>query len=296
MVVFSAEWAQHFGEHLVTAYPPGGGRFRFFERIRPTADFASIVERILVGDLTFKVSEVGTTLRIVTEDGEYGAWVRIQGTRGNRQAQRCIGAIFTEDFAAALDALADTPAIFDEMANRSIELIRSATFGLGRRQRLFYYTPPPGWQALPGGLSANWYPLDFPRNRSNIIVQPALPLESAPDDLIAARLNGAGAGLKVEDSLREPVTSARKLSGWYLKLRGSHLGSGERIYRDIAVFATEQYLYVFRMETASPERLAEVRELFRCVVTSFQPLPSFHERRIGQAFTSASTLLDHWAS
>lgn len=295
MIVFPADYTQHFGEHLVTAYPPQGGRYRCFERIRPAQDFVTIIETILRGDLDFKVSSVGDTAKIVTAEGEYGAWVRIQGRRGNADAQRFIGAVFTEDFAAALDALAPQPELFAEMAAQSMKFLLGATLGLGPRRRLFYYTPPPGWQPLASGLVANYYPLDFPHNRTNIVVQPAVPLAAAPKEIVEERFTSAGAGLKVEESAQEPFVTASGITGSYLRLSGTRLNQDTRISREIAVFVFEQHVYAFRLETATPEHLAAAREAFRALVASFRPLPTNPERRTGQAFVRA-TPLELWAS
>ena len=295
MILFPAEWKQHFGEHLVTAYTPSGGRYRFYERLRPAPDFASIVERLLLTDPSFQVTQLGETVKLVTQEGEYGAWVRIQGIRDNRPAQHCIGAIFMEDFAAALDALSIVPATFGELALRSREFLHRSSFGLGRRRRLFYYTPPPGWQALMSGLVANWYPPDFPRNRANISVPPATPTTLFADDAIEERLASIGAGLEATESARETLPFATSLPGRCLRVSGKRAGDGQTIHRDLAAFAGEGYVYTMRLETMSPERIVGAREMFRVVLASFRPLTNPDERRVGQAFVRLPPLLNHWA-
>lgn len=296
MIVFPSQWTLHFGEHLVTAYPPGGGRYRYFERLRPTPDFAAIVEKILAGDLAFKVISVGETIKLVTPEGEYGAWVRIHGMRGNAAEQRYIGAVFAEDFAAVLDTWAPKPELFDELAAGSRRFLQTATLGLGLRRRPFLYTPPPGWQCLPSGLLANWYPPDYPRHRTNIVVPPALPITNAPADIIEEHFHGASAGLQITDSTRAPITSETGVTGSYFRLHGTRSGRPEHVFRDVAVFVVEQHVYTFRLETAAAERLPEARAHFSAVAASFRPLPTSYERSTGQAFVAVSKPMDHWAN
>lgn len=297
MIVFPANWTQHFGEHLVTAYPPkGGGRFRYFERLRPAFDFASIVEKLISEDAAFRVTTIGETSKIVTEEGEYGAWVKIEGLRDHAPAQRFIGVVFTEDFAAVLDTLVIIPALFDEFARRSFEFLRSASFGLGKRRRLFLYSPPPDWQALPSGLTANFYPPDYPANRTNLVVLPATPTTQPLEEVIETRLAALSAGLSVEDSSSETFHSATRHSGVYLRLSGRPEGKNELVYRDATLFVIDGYVYMMRLESMSLEGLMNMRELFRAVSASFRPLPQPHERSFGLAFTHApTTAVDAWA-
>ena len=66
----------------MAAFPPElGARFRYFERVRPQPSFAAIANQVLTGDPEFTVHHIGEMVRVVTREGEYGAWVRIDGPR-----------------------------------------------------------------------------------------------------------------------------------------------------------------------------------------------------------------------
>lgn len=297
MLQFPSDWVQQFGANLITAYPEaGGGRFRYYERLRPQPSFSAIVNRMLASDPDFKVHQVGEMLRIVTAEGEYGAWVKIEGWREGTRARRYIGAVFMDEFATALDCIVIVPAKFQDFERYSLDLIHSETFKMARRTRPFFYVPPLGWQGLPSGLVANFYPLDFPRNLTNIVVQPATLLETDEGPAIEASFSQVGAGLTVESSERDHLTSASGIKGDYLRLKGRRAGRQEIIYREMAMFVVLPYAYHMRLETATAERLLEVREVFRCVAGSFRPLPASDESRLGRAFVRLSTFLDHWAS
>src|SRR5882672_2063379 len=175
MFQFPDAWTRSYGANLTTAYP-GGGRFRAHERFLPQPRFATIVEHILADDGMFLVHEFGETLRLVTVEGEYAARVRIDGIRDGRAARRFVGAVFLGEYAAALDCIAIEPSRFAELERWFLELLHGARFSMGRRPRQFQYVPPPGWHALPSGLTASWYPLDYPRNATRIVIPPTYPI------------------------------------------------------------------------------------------------------------------------
>ena len=163
--MFPADWQISQGADVTTALAPDGTRFRYYERLRPMPSFAQIVALALGNDPEFAVREVGVTEPLRTAEGELGAWVAIEG----RDARRIIAAVFVDEFAAALDVVGT--ADFEPGAR---ELVLGLRFGLARRPRRFWYEPPPGWQALPSGLTATWYPSDYPRVDAKIVVPPAV--------------------------------------------------------------------------------------------------------------------------
>lgn len=297
VIAFPADWILHHGVELATAYPPDlGARYRYYERWQPQPSFAAIVERVLASDPELRVHQVGEAVRVVTTEGEYGAWVAVEGRREGKEAMRFIGAVFLDHFAAVLDCVAVIPAHFAQLRQQSFDLLRNATFHLVGRQRPFFYVPPVGWQPIVAGAATTWYPLDFPKHLATIAIpHAAVMIDLDPDTAIAGAFAEAGAGLELESSTRDAFTSAGGIAGSYLQLHGTRTGAG-RIYRELAMFVVAPYAYRFRLETADPDRLAETRELFRAVAGSFRPLPTFEETRLGRAFTRPINAFDHWAS
>lgn len=251
---------------------------------------------MLASDPEFVVHQVGDMVRLVTVEGEYGAWVRIDGLREGSRAMRYIGAVFMDDFATALDCVVLIPARFPEFEAWSLELLHSETFGVSRRPRRFFYVPPVGWQGIPSGLVANFYPMDFPKNRTNLVVQPAMFLEADEESAVAAIQSQLGAGLVIEKSVREEISSSAGVKGSYLRLQGHRQGRTELLYRELALFVVHQHAYHMRLETASTDQLLEMRAVFRGVVGSFKALPAPDERRLGRAFARVPNALTHWAS
>lgn len=297
MLMFPADWVQHFGVNLATAYPPqGGGRFRYYERLRPLRSHSLIVRDILASDPSFRVHHIGETLRMVTTEGEYGASTCIEGMREGGRARHYIGAVFMEEFAAVLDCIVIVPSMFEEFEQRSHSLLRTVAFGCGNRPRPYLFTPPPAWQSIPSGLTVNYYPLDFPNNLTNIVVQPATPTQVAESQAAEAVLAQGTAGLVVDSSVSEKLVSAAGYPGTYLRIKGHREGRREPIFRELAVFCIKQYLYQLRLETTNERQLCELRAVFRSVVESVEPLPSMEERQRGLAFSRSANLFDQWTS
>ena len=282
MLRLPAEWQRRYGDNVLTATLPRlDARLRYHERLRPQPAFSAIVERALANDRELRPHDIGKMQRLVTTEGEYGASITIRGRRGNAQALRWIGAVFLGEFATMLDVL--STAHFAEVEALALELWRTQRFELAARPRPFYYVPPRDWQGLPSGLVANWYPPDFPANRSMIVVPPSQIVDD-PASAIEAHATELAAGLVVEQLDRD---------GGYIELRGRR--DDTIVVRAMTTLAVEPRLYHLRLETMRVDRLDEVRDTFRAVASSIRPLPSRDEIQIGRAFADRIELFDHWA-
>lgn len=294
MVRFPSEWVQTFGVNLVSALPPGlGARFRYHARLRPQPSFSTIVDRCLSSDPELRVREVGELRRMVTREGEYAAWVALDGAREGARAKRYIGAVFMDDFAAVLDAIAIVPAHFACVEELSLDLLCSATFQMTQRPRPFFYVPPAGWQGIPSGPTANWYPPDFPNNLSTLAVSPAISDERGLDPV--RELAQLGAGLTVTNGQQNEITSEHGVAGLALSLSGLRAGRAEPIHRELVAYGVAPHIYRFQLETTNAAHLLELRAEVHTVARSFHPLPQGHETRSGRAFTAISKAFDHWA-
>lgn len=295
---FPADWVQHFGVHLHTGYPPElGARFRVHERLRPQPRFSEIVEQAIASDPDFRVRNVGDMARIVTVEGEYGAWVELEGQRQSGEARRFVGAVFLDEFASMLDVVAVIPRHFGAVRQHSLDVLRGARFGLETRPRRFFYVPPAGWQPIPAGPIANWYPPDFPNNLTNLVVPPAQRVgDAATAALVDAAHAELGSGLALDDTARERIVSSAQVEGALLRVQGKRAHRPDPIVRELAIFVVAPYAYRMRLETTNAARVDELREILRGVAGSFKPLPTSEEARLGRAFASTLSLFEHWAS
>lgn len=296
MLQFPVEYTQHVGEHLLTAYPPkGGGRFRYWERLRPARSFSSVVEHVLGQDPDFSVRSFGNTLRIVTKEGEYGAWVGIEGIRDGGRAQHYVGAVFMDEFVVVLDTLVVIPTLFAEFAQLSEDFLRSVTLEQTARPRPVFYRAPAKWQALPSGIVANWYPLDFPRNRSNIVVMPARMTAQSLDELCHTLTQSLATDMEHDQSLVELISLPSGLVGRSVLLRGRSRKTRDPMLREVVALLGNQRAIVLRLETMSLEFAEAVRDTFRGVVDSVRPLSLPHERNMGRAFAEIPRVGKMWA-
>jgi hypothetical protein len=291
-------WTQHHGEHLVTLYPPGGGaRIRFYERLRPLMRFSRVIEAVLERDPLFRVSSLHDAQTVTTLEGEYGAWVRVSGTREGVAATRFIGAVFGDEFVGAIDAFVLDVAQTTAIEQTARDLLASSTFALGTRRRRFLYQPPEHWCALQSGLVANWYPPDFPRNRANLVVLPAEPTHQTPYELIdvvrlLAAQQGSGGTLagEVED------VEIRSSSGLVGRRCAFTVRRGENQLQrhELAAFVSGPYAYRLRLESHVLDRAAEHHQVFLETVRSVVAVP---EPETGRAGTTPPPdgSLSYWA-
>ncbi|MFN0251344.1 MAG: hypothetical protein ACKV2T_31000 [Kofleriaceae bacterium] len=297
MLPFPAGWPQIVGSNVVSAFPPDlGARIRYYERLAPQPSFAVIVARMLASDPSFVPAQIGEMQRVVSLEGEYGAYVAIDGRRDGSAAMKFVGALFLDEFATAVDVLCVIPDRYTEVRYLALELLRHDKLHLDRRPRRFFYNPPPNWHALPSGMTANWYPLDFPNNRTNIVVPPAFLVDGDGVREVEATIEQAVAGISLVSTAREDITTPNGARGVLVHHQGTRLVGNGRADHHVAAFVTGGRLYTMRLETANTAHLAQLRDVFRGVVESFRPLPGAEERRTGQPFHVASNAFAHWAN
>lgn len=291
-------WTQHFGAHLFSLYPPdGGGRIRYYERITPLGRLSAVVRYILDQDPAYKLEDIGVPQRLTTDEGEYAAWVPTRGSRNGGPARHFIGVVFTDEFAAAIDALAVVRSQFAELERTCLMLLQSVSLGLKLRRRRFFYTPPSDWQSLPSGLVANWYPPDFPANMATISVFPANPVEGPPPTLFKELLDSEQrAGLLVEEtSDAAPFSSTFGLSGSYWKVRGQRRQQ-KVVFCDVVILSEGTFRYILRLDSLLPERLQEHRIIFQELASSAQPVPRAIRQQPSVATPeSFLTLMQNWS-
>lgn len=297
MLPFPSGWPQIVGSNVVSVFPPDrGARIRYYERLAPQPSFAVIVARMLASDPLFEPIQIGDMHRLVSLEGEYGAWVAIDGRRDGSAAMKMIAALFLDEFATAVDVLCVIPAQYAEVRHLVVDLVRNEKLHLEKRPRRFFYVPPAGWHSLPSGMTANWYPLDFPNNQTSISVPPAWIVEGDGSREVESLIEQALVGMTLVSTTRETLVTPSGLRGTLVHHQGTRLVGSGRADNHVATFVTGGRLYTMRFDTSNTGQLSQLRETFRAVIGSFKPLPGVEERRIGQPFNVASSAFAHWAS
>jgi hypothetical protein len=268
-------WLRSAGANVVTLRPPeGGGHVRYHERL-PPARFTSIVAELLAADPGFEVRELGTPARAVTTDGELAAWTTVGGVVDGNPAVRFIGAVFVDEFVAALDAVALSPAAERTVLYTARELLVGASFGLGVRRRRFFYTPPAGWQGLPSGLTATWHHPRFPRHAAVIVVPAAEPCAD-PAHVVAERFVGdeEARGFIASGPLTLETVAAAGLAAVRVGYAGSWRAGAPPATLEAFIATDGRYRYVVRLESRALEALEADRQTARAVAASVRPLPA----------------------
>src|SRR5690606_1818780 len=289
-----AGWTQHHGVHLLTLYPPGGGgRIRVYERLRPLLRASQVVARVLEDDPAYRIARLGRAVPLVTSEGELGAWVSLDGTREGVRVRREIAMIFADELVVAFDILCIDQTKWDTLDVAARELVVSHQLGLGIRRRRFIYTPPPGWTPLARGLVGYFYPPEFPRDPSLLVVYPANPAqEIAWDPTPAQLIDELGEGLTTRERVVEqPLSSISGMIARHITIVGTARSSQQRVVRHVIAQHAAPYLYVARLDSPESDD-GSVPDVLAAVARSIVPLPGAEPRLIPRSSTAYDYLVD----
>lgn len=261
--------ARDGGVTLVHPDGPASGCIRYRERLRPMQRVLSII-RAQDRDPSFELLDLRQPQRIVTAEGEFGAFVRMDGRLLGRPARRAVAFIYGDDFYSHIAGLAVQPERFDALEEVVRHLADREMLGLGERRRRFLHAPPRGWQGLERvALHAYYFPPDYPRNRSVLVVYPALPDRGWREpDLLSMLLPIDGPEAR-QVRARHPVNNGRMAGELWSCLC---TGPGVQTARDVIVLRKGRYLYPLSVDSP-PERHRHNRELLLQVAHSVVALP-----------------------
>ena len=275
MITPPPTWRRYGGVNVLTLVPPQGrGRVRFHDRL-PPRPFAAIVDELLGREPSFRRDLVGPVTRLVTEEGEHAAWVTLAGHDPAGSVRRWIGAVLCDEFVAAIDGLSRDPEL-DEIMNRATRwMLLHSSFGLGVRRRRYLYEAPEGWQGLPSGLVTTWYPPDFPRRRSMLVVYPAEPsrddAQTTFDQLFA---DEEQRGFVQTGALEvSSCVAASQVGGLLFSYAGAWPSEDAPLRRRVAVLTDGRYRYVMRHEAVAGGPGAGDGALLVAAARTVEPLP-----------------------
>ena len=288
-------WLRKHSETGLLLYPrddESAGTISYTERLRPVLPVRQLVAAFLAQHPQLRDPKPGQVVPLITAEGEYGALTSVATQLDDRPAQLDFGFVFGDDFYSQVCGLSTKP---DQFA-RFRETVDTLTFRdahmLGIRRRRFLYDPPRDWQGHQVGFLSNFFPTDYPDNAGSITVWPASPVNGeSPRSLFAAMLAEDVANGFEQKELAGPdnITNPAGLSGCAWGITGRFNG-GPLVFRDIAIFADDRFIYPLRLETLKAEQWPAHRRIFAEVVHSVQPIP-----RPNEAMKAGSGLLDLWS-
>jgi len=296
MTVDFSGWSRRFLTDGIMLYPPAGravGGIRIQDRVRPLKSLRALVAEAVGGFAgLLEPPAIGAIERLVTVEGEFAGAVTLATRRiaDGRPVERTLGVVVAEDFYTRVDGVIQDDAQFDDFRGRVREVVRHVSLGLGwQRRRRFLYAPPPGWQGVSRTFSAEWYPLDHPRDDATITVFHAKPL-ALGSSLVFVRMlrEDLGGGLEAEPGgPAVAVDNEHGLQGEVRSLTGSYAGGGRRHFDTIAL-QDNRFAYLIRLESGD-DRLDEHRDVLEKLGRSVEPLPA------PQSETDEAAVV-HWAA
>jgi hypothetical protein len=288
-------WSWELRHDGVFTAPPEGralGHIRYNERVRPLRRPREVAAG-LEADARFRITGMTRPERLITDEGEYGAIMTVDGLLLEAPVQHTLAFIFLDDFYALVDGLT----LQREHQGRFAQTVRNLAFndlhGLAElRRRRFHYQPPPGWGGVPSFLHAYWFPLDYPRNRSSLTVVPAIPVPQGSKSFIddtAEQQAAHSPGFSL-DTKGAPIPHVTRvgLSGSFWEVVG-RVG-GTLCFRDLLILDDGRFAYTVILESPRDRRDENLR-LMRALVDTIEPIP----KSGGKVSEGSKESMGHWA-
>ena len=284
---------------LTVSQPDLIARFRYYERLRPLERVGDLLLRHATGFGVSSPTPLQALEAIVTDEGEYGAVVHLEGVRecGSVACSCSMAFIFGDDCYSCLEGISDSvhaPQL--RSAIRNVALTEELRLGIRQRRYLF---KPPSWEGLLiGEAIAHYFPKNYPLVDARISVFPAMPLARDRQPIvdlqrllgehILVSSPGSSSGFVIHQ--REPSVPFAASSG-LTGTRWLYLGAwdaGRLVARDIILLRDDSYAYAVELSTDPEHRPLAVQQ-FERLVHSIQQLPGRATRH-----PNAETF-SHWA-
>jgi hypothetical protein len=289
MIAIAAGWTAQRRDDGLVLTRPGGATFRYTERLAPLASPRELV-RAAGCPRGFVPRAFGATERLVTDEGEYGALVRVSGQVAGDDVELSFGFVFLDDHYAQLVGMATAAAMApDELHETTRRLTSGDTHILGAvRRRRFLYQAPAGWRSRDGLFDTTWHHPGYPRHAVWMHVNPAVPDQPRLEERTIEKILGSDLSAAFSAPAPMPVLNRHRLGGrvWHLPAAATK----DRLHQQLAVLRDGTWLYLVRLFTAEPAS-AEDTATFAALVDSIEPLP----RRNAASHAAACAAGSHWA-
>ncbi len=263
-------------------YPPEGARLGAItirERRRPLERVRQIVEHDLgkMRETTLASGEIEESEQLITGEGEHAALFRIAGVSkiDGAKIEYMHAFVFGDDCYDRFDAWCTDSTEFLSFRISIRDVVFAHRLGLGRdRVRRFFYDPPTGWQGLGRNFVTEWYPSDYPRRLSRIVVGPAAPEGGSALNLQMLPFVRTAGFIVDREVGPEVVMSTYGLSGTMGTIYGHLPAATTPNPTEIktVTFQDERFTYRLRLETTAADSVA-ANEVFAAVYKSARPVP-----------------------
>lgn len=289
MIERVAGWSWQLSREGIFLAPPDRRGVMFYaERVRPLRRIEGVLAHVAELFPTREPLRATRLERTITDEGEYALIATLASDAG---PARTVGVVWCDDFYAVcvgMPSAAEHAALFEQQVRASIA---SDAHVLGVRRRRYLYAKPRGWHGLlEGPFHAAWYPLDFPANRSCLMMLPAIP---TTDDieletwLLDTMMTSSGGHVLARGSA-DAITTPSGLSGSWVGMSVKH-SDGAELQHDLVALQDDRYLYAALLQSP-PSAHGENLAIMRDVVRSIIPIPRTQSQRGKQ--TSIAWLAD----
>jgi hypothetical protein len=275
-------WGWEVREAGILLTPPkshGGASIRYVERMRPLRHLLDVVASLPLPP-GYVHEETSAIEPYTTDEGEYGALVKLRGQVEGRPLHRVIACTYVDDFHSLVGGVARDPGLAPLVEQATRDLALADRHGFGLRRRRYLHARPRGWR---GTLLAPYLAIYVTREPGSVLhVLPAAPL--GEEEVVRSLFSSMG--VRPDEVLPDPETLAvaEGLTGkvWELPV-------ADKLVL-VAALADDRYAYPMTMSTTlalRPTAMAALAE----VTGSVSPLP---RPRAASARPSEQKTLSMW--
>ncbi len=292
-------WEARADSITLAASAPAVGSIRYRERLRPLERLGDLLRHHApVTERVSALQVLGEPSKLVTCEGEYGAFVELDAVVDGQEQRWALAFVFIDDAYACLEGSAPR-GHGTYLANTVRRLALQDRHQLGVRRRRYLFRPPP-WQALMiGNATAHYLPYEYPTDPSRIIVYPAIPfpasfvptidLQRTLGEDIAVTKAGPPSGFVVIDRVPSVSLSVPSgLPGTRWRFSG-HWRDGLPLLRDIVLLRDSRYAYSLELVTDAVHAAVACSH-FEAVFASIEPIPVSDDAR-----SNVRDMLSYWS-
>ena len=293
MITAPAGWrTRRRAPFVVLQSPDANMVVAYREVVRPLGAIDALIARELALDPTFHADVIGGVDSLVTDEGEYAAFVTVAGHSGNTLAQHDLGFVLADDYYACAHGVTDSPAHVDELARVVRALVIGDAHMLGVRRRRFLYAAPRGWTSKSAAFETTW--LGPRASQAAMVIGAALPIGPSDNDIVERIANETQSSPDFAIAERATpylLSTPNGLCGTVFELVGAP-SDGRHLRRTIALLEDDRYLYPSRLEVVLDGATEEPTAAFFELLKTVQPIPGPRS----EAPIVIAPLADYWTA
>jgi len=269
---------------LIAPAGPDAAAIRYTERVRPLRRIGTVIEAWLARHKKLTHTSVGDPEKLVTVEGEWAAFVSVDGAFNGAPAKACLGVVFGDDFYSRIEGYALQKDQHELVYKTVRDLTVNDRHVLGKRRRRYPYASPPDWQPIVRNFTTDWLSPKFPLEHGIIVTYAAGPLEPGIEvDAAAIAARALERGFTIDGDAKETaVRNGQGLDGVLTEMIGK-VGE-KRMFRAFVTLTDDQYIYPCELMARSEDLWTAHQDAYTSVWKSIDRIPSTTRGKEGTAF------------